>query len=144
MAKSTNTSNKFLALLYNATNWANVADNAGTSPLTDIYVSLHNSTPGSGDNQGTNETAYTNYLRVAVARSTSGFSAPASAATHNAAAITFAQCGVSGDTITHVALGSDSSGAGHVFHYGALSAPLTVTSGVQPQFAISALTITES
>lgn len=144
MPKSTATCNSILALILNATAWSNVADNAAASPLTDLYVSLHTASPGTGDRQTTNETAYTNYTRVAVARTTSGWSAPSSGASANAALIQFPQCGASGATITHVAVGTASSSTGHVLYQGALNASLAVSNLIQPQFAIAALSITET
>lgn len=143
MAKSTTTCNNLLKLLFNATAWANVADNAGTAPLTNLYLSLHTADPGVGNAQTTNETAYTNYVRIAVARSGSGWTVTTNSVT-NAALAQFAQCGVTGATITHVAIGTDSSGAGNVLYAGALSSSLAVANGIQPQFAASALTATES
>lgn len=144
MPKSTATCNSLLALVLNATAWANVADNASSSPLTSVYLSLHTASPGTGDNQTTNETAYTNYVRVAVARSTSGWTAPSSGATANAALIQFAQCGASGATITYVAIGTASSGAGHVLYQGALNSSIAVSNLIQPQFAGGSLTVAET
>jgi len=144
MPKSTLTCNSILALIFNATAWADIAQNDGSGPLTDLYLSLHTATPGVGNNQTTNETAYTNYVRIAVERTTSGWDVPASGATANAALAQFAQCGVTGATITHVAIGTAASGAGTVLYAGALSSPLAVANGIQPQFAAGALTVTET
>jgi hypothetical protein len=144
MPKSTLTCNSILALIFNATAWADIAQNDGSGPLTDLYLSLHTATPGVGNNQTTNETAYTNYVRIAVERTTSGWDVPASGATANAALAQFAQCGVTGATITHVAIGTASSGAGTVLYAGALSSSLAVANGIQPQFAAGALTVTET
>lgn len=145
MPKATTTSaNKILALIFNATAWANMADNAATSPFTNLYLSLHTADPGVGGSQATNETAYTNYARIAIARTTGGWAVPSAGATSNAALAQFAQCGVTGATITHVAVGTAASGAGAVLYAGALSSPLAVANGIQPQFAASALSITES
>lgn len=144
MPKSTATCNSILALIFNATAWADIAANDGSGPLTDLYLSLHTSDPGVGNNQTTNETAYTNYARVAVVRTTSGWTAPSGGATSNAALVQFAQCGVTGATLTHVAIGTASSGAGTVLYAGELSASLAVSNGIQPQFAIGALDVTES
>jgi hypothetical protein len=131
-------------LLYRSTAFANVADNAASSPFTNVYVSLHtaNLTAGTGT-QTDQETAYTNYARQAVARST-GWGAAASGATSNAATISFPQCGVTGATLTHCATGTAVSGAGTVWHYGALNSSLAVSSGITPQFAALALTVTEA
>jgi hypothetical protein len=102
-------------------NWSTLAQNAA-SPATNLYLSLHNADPGDGGSQNTSETAYTNYVRLAVARSTSGFtvtlgsgSTPSNVV--NAATASFAQCGATGDTITHVGVGTASSGAGILLAY---------------------------
>src|SRR5262245_35265390 len=47
--------NDLLKLIFNATPIANIADNAATSPLTNLYLSLHTADPGAGGNQTTNE-----------------------------------------------------------------------------------------
>ena len=144
MPKSTATCNSILALIFNATAWADIAQNDGSGPLTDLYLSLHTADPGVGNNQTTNETAYTNYVRIAVERTTSGWDVPASGATANAALAQFAQCGVTGATLTHVAIGTAASGAGTVLYAGALSSSLAVANGIQPQFAAGALDVTET
>ena len=143
MPKSTSTCNSIVNLMYRATAWANVADNASSSPFTQTYVSLHTASPGTGNNQTTNETSYTNYARQAVARST-GWDAASGGATANAAAISFPQCGASGATLTDVAIGTTLASAGTVWHYGSLNSSLAVSSGITPQFAAGALTVTES
>lgn len=144
MPKSTATCNSIVNLMYRATAWANVADNAASSPLTNTYVALHTADLTAGTNsQAQNETAYTNYARQAVARST-GWGAASGGATSNAATISFPQCGASGATLTHVSTGTTVSGSTAVWHYGALNASLAVSSGITPQFAASALTVTES
>ena len=144
MPKSTATCNSILALIFNATAWADIAQNDGSGPLTDLYLSLHTADPGVGNSQLTNETAYTNYVRIAVERTTSGWDVPAGGATQNAALAQFAQCGVTGATLTHVAIGTASSGAGTVLYAGALSSSLAVANGIQPQFAAGALDVTET
>ena len=100
MPKSTATCNSIVNLMYRATAWANVADNAASSPLTNTYVALHTADLTAGTNsQAQNETAYTDYARQAVARST-GWDAASGGATQNAATISFPQCGASGATLT--------------------------------------------
>lgn len=144
MPKSTATCNSLVNLLYRATAFANVADNAASGPFTNVYVSLHTADlTASNNTQTDNETAYTNYARQAVARST-GWDAASGGATANAATISFPQCGVTGATLTHVATGTAVSGSGTVWHYGALNSSLAVSSGITPQFAAGALTITEA
>jgi hypothetical protein len=144
MPKSTATCNAIINLMYSATDWANVADDAAAAPFTNVYVSLHTGNLTAGTNTQTDlETAYTNYARQAVARST-GWDAASGGATANDATISFPQCGVTGATLTHVATGTAVSGAGTVWHFGALNASLAVSSGITPQFAAGSLTITES
>lgn len=145
MPKSTGTCNSILNLMYRATAWADVAENDSSSPLTNTYVSLHTADLTAATNQQTDqETSYTNYDRVAVARST-GWDAASGGSTANAATISFPQCGASGATLTHVAVGTaDLPSAGTVWHYGELNSPLAVANGITPQFAAGALTITEA
>jgi len=144
MPKSTATSNSILALIFNATAFADIAENDSSAPLTNLYLSLHTASPGVGGPQDTNETAYTNYVRIPVARTTGGWDVPAAGVTENVALAAFAQCGASGSTITHVAIGTDGSGTGRVLYAGALTASLAVANGIQPQFAAGALTVTEA
>lgn len=144
MPKSTSASNSILALIFNATTWADIAENDTSSPATNLYLSLHTADPGVGGSQETNETSYTNYVRIAIARTTGGWDAPSGGATANAALAQFAQCGASGATLTHVAIGTASSGAGLVLYAGALTSSLAVANGIQPQFAAGALDVTEA
>lgn len=123
MASFTNSAeNSLLVLLFNATAWANVADNAATSPLTNLFVSLHTADPGEGGSQTTSETAYTGYARVSVARTSGGWTVSGTDPTQvvNAGAITFPQCGATGATITHFGIGSLTSGAGVLFASGVI------------------------
>jgi len=133
--------NGILSLLFENANYANVGDATGLRGSTVagvFYISLHTADPGETGNQTTSESAYTNYARVSVARSTAGWSVAAGVA-DNDAAITFPACGVTGSTITHVGIGSDTSGVGNLFLTG--TASLTVSTGITPAFAIAALDI---
>ena len=144
MPKATTTCNSILALIFNATAWADIAENDATGPLTSLYLSLHTADPGIGGSPLTNEAAYTGYARLAVARTTGGWSAPSGAATLNAALAQFAACSAGSSTVTHVAIGTTASGAGIVLYAGALAASRSISAGIQPQFAASALTVTEA
>lgn len=123
MASLTNSAeNSFLTLVFNATNWANLADNTATAPLANLFVSLHTADPGEAGSQTTNETAYTNYARQSVVRSGAGWTVSGTDPTQvvNAATITFPQCGVTGATITHFGIGSLVSGAGVLYASGVI------------------------
>lgn len=103
-AKSDALENSLLLLIFNATAFANVADNAASAALTDIAVSLHTDSPGEAGTLATNEIAYTNYARADVERSGSGWTVTNNSVSP-AAAITFpAGTGGSG-TASHFAVG---------------------------------------
>lgn len=143
MPKGTASCNNFLALLYNATGWANIADNAAASPITQIKMRLATASYTGASTGSSNEAAYTNYAAQDVARSTSGWTAPSGGATSNAAAVEFPQCGVTGATVTS-ACTSKGAGASDIFHYGDLNAPIAVSNQIQPRFPNGAITITET
>lgn len=141
MSKGNTFENDFLKLVFQATAIANLADNAASSPLTSLYVSLHTADPGEAGDQTTNEATYTGYARVAVLRSASGFDISANAV--NLHAITaFPACTASNNTITHFAIGTASSGAGKLLYSGTVTPNLTVANGVTPELDTSG-TITE-
>ncbi len=142
MSKGNTFENDLVKLVFNATAIANLADNAASSPLTNLYVSLHTGDPGEGGDQTTSEATYGSYARVAVARSGSGWTVSGNQAS-NAAIVQFPQCSSSSDTITHVAVGTAASSTGKLLYSGALSSSLAVSTGIQPQFAIGALVVSE-
>lgn len=141
-AKSSTFNNDLLKLIFNATAIANIADNTATSPLTNLYLSLHTATPAVGGSQTTNEAAYTSYARVAVARTSSGFTVSGSSVTLTALTSFPAATGGT-ETETYFAVGTASSGTGKVLYFGAISPTIAVTSGVTPQLT-TGTTITES
>lgn len=141
MSASNTLETELLALIFNADAIANLADNASSSPLTNLYVSLHTSDPGEAGDQTTNEANYTSYARVAVARSGSGWTVSGNTAT-NAGAINFPAATGGSSTVTHFGIGSASSGAGVLYFSGALSASRAISSGITPSFAAGELDIT--
>lgn len=141
MSKSDSFENSLLKLIFNATAIANLADNAGTSPLTNLYVSLHTADPGEAGNQSTNEVAYTSYARVAVARTTGGWTVTASSVSPVANIDFPAATGGSG-TITYFGVGTAASGTGVLYYSGTVTPSITVSSGVTPRLT-TASTITE-
>lgn len=62
-----------LKLVFQAIAWANYADNAATTPQTQIGVSLHTADPGEAGDASTSEVTYTSYTRINVARTTGGW-----------------------------------------------------------------------
>jgi hypothetical protein len=142
MSKGNTFENDLLKLIFNATAIADLAENDSSSPLTSLYVSLHTADPGEAGDQTTSEATYGSYARVAVARSGAGWTVTGNEVA-NAALVQFPQCSSGSNTVTHVAVGTVSSGAGKVLYKGPLSASLDVSSGIQPQFAPGALDISE-
>lgn len=107
------------------------------------YVGLHTATPGAGGDQTTNEATFGAYARVAVTAAT-GFSAASGGATANTALIQFPECTSGSNTVTYVSIGTASSGAGQLIYFGALTSSRDISTGIQAQFAASALTATET
>ena len=126
--------NDLMKLIFQGTAIANIADNAASSPPTNLYVSLHTADPGEAGDQTTSEATYSSYTRVAVSRDSGGWTVTGNAVT-NAALIQFPQATGGTNTITHFAIGTAASSTGKVLARGALSASLAVSSGIQPQFA---------
>jgi len=123
--------NDILELIYNASAIANIADNAGTSPLTNLYVSLHTADPSAG-NQTTNEAAYTSYARVAVARTSGGWTVSGNSVSP-VATISFPAGTGGGETVTHAAVGTDVSGTGKILDSGTLSPNIVTGDGITPE-----------
>ena len=142
MPKSTTFCNDWLKLVFNATATANLADNAGTSPLANLYVSLHTGDPGAAGNQSTSETGYTGYARVAVARTSGGWTVSSNSVSP-VADITFGACSAGTATITHWAVGTASSGTGKILYSGTVSPSISISAGVTPKLTTSS-TISES
>lgn len=143
MAGKGNTwSQNLLKLLFQATAIANIADNAATSPLTNLYVSLHTADPGATGNQTTNETSYTSYARVAVVRTSSGWSISGQSISP-VATVSFPACTGGTATITHFGVGTATSGTGILLYSGTVSPNIAVATGITPQLT-TASTVTES
>lgn len=134
-------SNDLLKLIFNATAIANIADNASASPLTNLYASLHTADPTTG-NQATSEAAYTSYARVAVARTSGGWTVSTNTVVP-AATISFPAATGGSETETFAAIGTLTSGTGKVLFAGAISPTIAVSNGVTPQLTTaSTLTLT--
>lgn len=145
MSKSNSFENSLLQLLFNNVDIANIGDAAGlqnSAAAGSLYLALHTADPGEAGDQTTNECAYTSYARVAVARTVGGWTVATNTATNTALA-QFPECTGGSETITHVSIGVASAGASVILYSGALTASRSVSSGIQPQFAATALVVTE-
>lgn len=145
-AKSPTFDNDLLKLIFQATGIANIADNTATAPLTSLYVSLHTADPSAtaGYTQATSEVAYTGFARVAVARSSTGFTVTNNSVSP-AAAISFTAgpSGMTAQTATYFSVGVASSGATKVLYSGPISPSIAISAGVTPQLG-TATAVTES
>lgn len=122
---------------------ANVGDAAGlqnSASAGSFYISLHTGDPGEAGDQTTSEATYTSYARVAVARTSGGWTRSGNNI-FNTAAITFPQATGGSNTITHFGIGSASSGSGNLFFKGALNSSIAVSNGITPEFAIGDLDV---
>lgn len=125
----------------------NIGDAAGllaSGSAGDLWIALHTANPGEPSTQQTNEIAYTSYARVAVVRGTPGWTVAGNQVT-NAAIVQFPTCTGGTATATHFSVGVDNGvvlGVHTLIAYGALASPLTITSGIQPQFAAGSLVLT--
>lgn len=142
MSVTTAFASDILSLLLTATPIANIADNAASSPVTSWYISLHTASPGTSGDQSTNEASYSGYARVAVTRDTNGWTITTGVGS-NDAQIAFGQCSANpGSNITHVGIGTASSGSGSLKIYGALAASIAMQVGTTPIFQIAELDLT--
>ena len=142
MSKGDTFENDLLKLIFNGTAIANIADNAGTSPLGNLFVSLHTADPGEAGTQTTSEATYTSYARVSVARTSGGWTVTGNSVSP-ASLISFPACTGGTNTITHFAVGTTSgTSAGKVLYKGTVTPNISVSSGVTPQLTTSS-TITE-
>lgn len=135
MSKSNSWENGLLLLLFNNTDFANVGNAGGLRGSTaagSFYLSLHTADPGEAGDQTTNEVAYTSYARVAVARTSGGFTVSGNAA--SLAANTDFPAGTGGSgTATHFGIGTASSGAGVLLYKGTITPNIACGNGVTPR-----------
>jgi hypothetical protein len=131
MSKSDSFENSWLKLVFNAVAIANLADNAASSPLTNLYVALHTADPGESGNQSTSECTYTSYARVAVARTSGGWTVTANSASP-VNDIDFPTATGGSETATFFSIGTLASGAGIILYSGSLSPTIAIVTGVPP------------
>ena len=142
MGKSNTFDNQLLLQIFNGTTIPGLTDNTATSPLTSLYLSLHTADPGASGNQSTSEVTYTGYARVAVARTSSGFTVTGSSA--YLAATTYFPAGTGGSgTATYFAVGTAASGTGEILYSGAIAPTITLGSGSTPYLS-TGTSITET
>lgn len=138
-AKTTQYATDLLKLVLNATNYTNIATSTG---LTSVYISLHTGNPGASGLQNTSECSYTSYGRIAVARTTGGFTV-ASGSASPISTIVFPAATGGSETATYFGIGASTSGSGILYYFGSISPSIVITNGVTPEI-LNTSTITES
>lgn len=118
-----------LELIFNGTTIGNLADDAGTSPATNLTVALHTADPGEAGNQTTNEATYTSYARVNVARTSGGWTVTGNSVSP-VSDITFPEATGGSETITHISIGTGT--ADNMIYFGAITPTIAVSTGVTP------------
>ena len=133
MAKGNTFINDLLLLIFQNTNIALIGDATGlrgSTAVGSLYCALHTADPGAAGSQVTSEAAYAGYARVAVARTTGGFTVTSQSVTL-AAQVNFAQAPTSAtDVLMFWSLGVAASGASKALYSGPIGSNLGVGTAV--------------
>lgn len=126
-------------LIWNATAWANYADNAATAPQTSIAMALHTADPGEAGTQATTEAAYTGYARVSVLRTSGGWTVTIAGASSVSpvANIDFPTGTGGAGTITFMSAGKTGGGATAILFSGTVTPNIVSGNGVLPRLTTS-------
>ena len=138
MSKSDTFENDLVKLIFQNVAIADIGDVAGLRASTtpgSLWVALYTANPDEAGTAVTNETAYTNYARQAVARASGagGFTitGPSVSPTTN---VDFPECGVTpGAAITYFGIVNTVSGAGKLLYSGTVSPNIAMAAGVIPR-----------
>ena len=135
-----------MLLLFNNTDFTLVGDAGGlrgSASATSLYVSLHTADPTEEGNQTSGEIAYTDYARVAVARSGSGWMCTGGSVVPAAEIVFPMSNGGAGGTVTHFGVGTSTTGNGKLLYAGAVAPNIVVSTNVTPKLTV-ATAITEA
>lgn len=142
MSKSAVFANDWLKLIFNAIPIAGLADNAASSPYTNLYLALHSADPGEAGTQSTNEITYTGYARVALQRTPAGWTVTGGSVSPTVA-VEFGEmtAGTPG-VATYLSVGIASTGTGKILYSGVITPSVNFNVGVVPRLRTTT-TITE-
>lgn len=132
MSIANNTEDNILKLIFTAVAWANMADDASSSPLTNIHMALATGDPGDTGTMSTSEVTYTSYARTNVARSGSGWTVSSGSCTPDANIDFPAGTGGSG-TVTHGSAGFTGGGTVDILWSGTVSPNIVTGDGITPR-----------
>ena len=136
MSIGNTTENAIMLLIFNATAWANYADNAATAPQTNVHTALHTADPADTGTMSTSEAAYTSYARVNVARTSGGWTVTANSVSP-VAEIAFPAATGGTETETHFSTGKTGGGATAILFSGTVTPNIAVASGVTPKLTVA-------
>jgi len=136
----------FLTLIFQNANIANIGDATGIRQSTaagNLWVALCTDGSASSDASAGTAPTYTGYARKAVLRASGagGWNVSGNAANNNSA-IVFDTCTVGTNNIRYFEVYTAVSAGDRLF-WGQLTADLSVSPGIAPQFAANALSVTE-
>jgi len=135
VSKSDVFENDLLKLIFNGTAIADLAQDDSSAPATTLTVALHTSDPAEGGTQASNEISYTGYARVAVARTTGGWTVTANSVSP-VANIDFGQMTAgAGGSVTHFSVGTGVSNK--LLYSGTVTPNIVVTNGVIPRLTVA-------
>lgn len=144
MSKTTAFETDFLELVFNNTTVSGIGSDGlrGSTTAGSLYIALFTGDPGEAGSIA-NECTYTGYARVAVARTSGGWTITGDTAS-NTAAVTFGECTAGSQTATHFAIcKADVESTSDLIFYGALDSSLAISSGIIPEFIAGAIDVTE-
>ena len=139
MSKSDVHENSWLLLIFNAVAFANLADNAASSPETSLGWALHTGDPLDAGTQLTNEAAYTSYARVDLLRTSADHTITTNSMSPQAD-VDFPEATGGPETETHFSIGKASSDV--MLYFGTVTPNIAVANGVIPRLT-TASTVTE-
>lgn len=125
-----------MSLLFNATAWAGIADNTGTSPDADIAVALATADPGEAGTMSTSEATYTSYARVDVNRDSTGWTVTGGSVSPFANIDFPAGTGGAG-TVTYFSAGRPGGGTKAIHMSGTVTPSIVTGNGVTPRLTTS-------
>lgn len=123
-----------------------MALNATATPVVNLYVSLHTGSPTASGTQTTSEAAYTSYSRVAVTRTTAGWTV-ANNSVYPVNTIVFPASTGGNETETYFGVGLSQTGSGALMYFGSISPTIVISgSGITPELVggVSGTTISET
>ena len=132
MGIANNTEDNILKLVFTAVAWALIADNAASTPETNIHMALATGDPGDGGTMSTSEVTYTSYARTNVARSGSGWTVTSGSCSPDANIDFPVGTGGSG-TVTHGSAGLTGGGAVDIFWSGTVTPNIVTGDGITPR-----------